>query len=272
MSLFTDIFNPQRKFDQAAQQIQAGIQQGQQQALPYMQGGIEALDKYYSQAAAPETQVFGSASAGANLYGDLTGANGPEGQARARAAFQTDPGYQFALNQALQATQRSTGTGGFQDSGNVLNELAKTGAGYASQQYGQWAARLAPYLGQQSQAANTLADLYRSQGQDLTSQNNSIANLLYGGATGQANAGAAALMGTQNAENVLGGGIMNLASKLLGFSKGNTFNFGGGTGGTGGTGDISGTGSADVASAATGATGTPFGAEAFGGSFIPVAV
>jgi hypothetical protein len=236
MSLFSDLFNPQRKFDQAAQNIQAGIQQGETQALPYMQGGIDTLKQYYGQAAAPYQQVFGSASAGANLYGDLTGANGPEGQARARAAFQTDPGYQFALNQALQATQRAQGTGGWQGSGNVLSALEDRASGLAQQQYGQWAQRLAPYLGQQSQAASGLAGVYTGEGQDVTSQNNAIANLLYGSATGQGNAGAAALTGAQSAENQLGGGIMNLAAKLLGFSKGNTFNFGGGTGG--GTGDV----------------------------------
>jgi hypothetical protein len=251
MSLFSDLFNPSKKSDQAAQNIQAGIATGRSEALPYMQTGLNAIQQYYGQAAQPYSQVFTQASSGAGLYADLTGANGPEGQARAAAAFTTDPGYEFAKNQALQATQRAQGTGGWQGSGNVLDALEKQASGYASQQYGQWAQRLAPYLGQQSQAASGLAGVYTGQAQDTASQNNAIGNFLYGTDTGAANATAAALLGTQANENQLGSGILNFAGKLLG-AKGNTFNFGGGTGGGGAGGTAAAGGTGDIASIAGG--------------------
>src|SRR5215471_19903442 len=189
MSLFSDLFNPSKKLDQAAQIQQQGLIQAQQQALPYYQQGVNTLQDYYGKAAgAIQGPLGGTTAGGAGLYADLTGANGPEGQARARALFQTDPGYQFARDEALQATQRQTGTGGFQGSGNVLTALQDRAAGLASQQYGNWAARLQPYLGQQTDLSKALAATYGAAGGDITSQNNAIANLLYGTQTGIANA------------------------------------------------------------------------------------
>jgi hypothetical protein len=221
MSLFSDLFNPSKKYDQAAQNIQAGITQGRSEALPILEKGQQTLTDYYGNAINTlQGPLSGSTAGGANLYADLTGANGPEGQARARAAFQTDPGYEFTKNEALQGVQRATGTGGFQDSGNVLTALQDRAAGLASQQYGNWAARLQPYLGQQSDIAKALAGVYGTAGGDITSQGNSIANLLYGSDTGAANAAAAALMGSQNAENKVGGQVLDLGAKLLGYTLG----------------------------------------------------
>ena len=139
MSFFSDLFNPSKKYDQAAQAIQTGIQQGRSEAQPLYTQGISDLKNYYGQGVGALNIPFQGANAGAGLYGDLTGANGPEGQARARAAFQTDPGYQFARDQALQATDRASGTGGMQYSGNVLSALEDRASGLAQQQYGQWA-------------------------------------------------------------------------------------------------------------------------------------
>jgi hypothetical protein len=224
MSFFSDLFNPTQKLDQAAQVQQAGLQSAQQQAMPWMQQGIDTLKQYYGNAATTLQNPLGTFTGGSNLYADLTGANGPEGQARAQAAFQTDPGYNFARDEALKATERTQGTGGFQGSGNVLTALQDRASGLASQQYGNWAARLQPFLGQTADLSKALAAVYGTEGGDLTSQQNSIANLLYGTQTGIANAGAAALTGGQSAINALGGQIIktggDLASKLLGYATG----------------------------------------------------
>ena len=224
MSLFSDLFNPSKKLDQAAQAQQAGIQQGLSQAQPLYQQGIGTLQDYYGRASGALTAPLGTATSGSNLYADVTGANGPEGQARARALFQTDPGYQFARDEALQATQRQTGTGGFQGSGNVLTALQDRAAGLASQQYGNWVGRLQPYLGQETDLSKALAAVYGTAGGDITSQQNALANLLYGSSTGIANAGAAALTGAQSAENALGGQVIksggDLLGKLLGYATG----------------------------------------------------
>ena len=224
MSLFSDLFNPSKKLDQAAQSIQAGIQQGRSEAAPIYQQGQQTLKDYYGQATGAIQGTLGGFQGGANLYADLTGANGPEGQARARALFQTDPGYQFARDEALQATQRQTGTGGFQGSGNVLTALQDRAAGLASQQYGNWASRLQPYIGATGDLTKALAATYGAAGGDITTQGNALANLYYGADTGIANAGAAALTGAQSATNALGGQIIkiggDLAGKLLGYATG----------------------------------------------------
>lgn len=82
---------------------------------------------------------------GADLYADANGLNGPEGVARAQQAFQTGPGYQFQLDQGLQALNRSAAAGGMGASGNALLEAQRYGQGLANQEWGSYLSRLAPY-------------------------------------------------------------------------------------------------------------------------------
>src|SRR6185312_9706220 len=56
---------------------------------------------------------------GLGLYGDALGVNGAEGNARATSAFQTSPGYDFALNQGLDALERRAGAQGRLSSGQT---------------------------------------------------------------------------------------------------------------------------------------------------------
>src|SRR6516164_11528145 len=68
----------------------------------------------------------------------LTGALGvgtPAQVAAAQSAFQADPGYQFALNQAQQGAMRGAGAGGTTASGNLVDALQKSAVGYANQDY-----------------------------------------------------------------------------------------------------------------------------------------
>src|SRR5499427_3093547 len=224
MGFFSDLFGTGGAATDAANQKIAGLNLGYQQASDFFGQGRGALTTGATAAQNVLNPIVGQTGAGAGLYADLTGANGPEGQARARAAFQTDPGYQFTRDEALQATQRATGTGGMQGSGNVLTALQDRAAGLASQQYGNWASRLAPYIGATGDLTKALAATYGAAGGDITTQGNALANLYYGADTGIANAGAAALTGAQSATNALGGQIIkiggDLAGKLLGYATG----------------------------------------------------
>lgn len=70
----------------------------------------------------------------------LTGSNG---------GYQASPGYKFALDQGLQATQRSNSA--MRGSGNALAELMKYGTGLASQDYGNTRDFLGRMTGQEQQ-------------------------------------------------------------------------------------------------------------------------
>lgn len=64
-------------------------------------------------------------------------------------SFTESPGYRFAVDQGLQAAQRSGSR--MRGSGNVLAELTRLGAGYASQEYGNQVDRMGRLLGQEQQ-------------------------------------------------------------------------------------------------------------------------
>lgn len=82
---------------------------------------------------------------GAGLYADAYGLNGAEGAARAQDAFHTGPGYQFGLDQGLQALERNASKYGRSNSGQTDLDLMKYATGYADQNYNNWLGGLAGY-------------------------------------------------------------------------------------------------------------------------------
>lgn len=98
---------------------------------------------------------------GANaLYADALGLNGSEGNARATGAFQTGPGYDFALDQGTKAALRGSSAAGMLNSGNTLTALEGYGQGLANQEFGSWLDRLNGVSGQGLQAAGGQASGY----------------------------------------------------------------------------------------------------------------
>lgn len=82
---------------------------------------------------------------GAGLYSDAMGVNGAEGIARAQDAFRAAPGYQFALDQGLDAVARKGSAMGRLDSGNTDLDLMRYATGYADQAWGNWTNGLSNY-------------------------------------------------------------------------------------------------------------------------------
>lgn len=114
-----------------------------------------------------------SGTAANALYGDAIGLNGAEGNTRATGAFQTGPGYEFALDQGLQAAERGASAGGMLGSGNLLTALTEYGQGTANKEYGSWLDRLNGVAGQglsaaggQAQGYGAKADLYQGTAGD----------------------------------------------------------------------------------------------------------
>lgn len=99
------------------------------------------------------------ATTAANLYADALGVNGADGNARAQDAFQVGPGYQFAVDQGLEAVQRSAAAGGMLASGNTLDAALRNAQGYASQEYNNWLAGLSPFVGAEQAGLENRAGL-----------------------------------------------------------------------------------------------------------------
>ena len=103
------------------------------------------------------------------MQANALGLNGAAGNEAATNAFQAGPGYQFALDQGLQALNRNAASRGMLASGNNTQDIIKYAQGLANQEYGNWQNR----LGNFSQLG-----LYAAAGQ--TGRQNSLAALDYG--------------------------------------------------------------------------------------------
>jgi len=180
----------------------------------------DALTQGYGQAQGIFQPGYNIGQGGAQAYADITGAAGQAGQDRARALFQTDPGYQFARDQALQATERQSGTGGFQGSGNVLAALEDRASGLAQQQYGNYVQRLAPFLPYSALTAGQLGGAYTGQGTALAGNLVDQGKLGYGTQAGIGSAQAAGTLGAAQARSGEIGSAINLGTRLLGYAAG----------------------------------------------------
>jgi hypothetical protein len=219
MGFFQDVFGNAGAEDAANAKI-AGLNAGYNQASDLFGQGRNALSTNYASALQPYTDVYNSSTAGANAYGDATGANGTAGQARAKANFQTDPGYQFQFDQGLQAIDRGAASRGMNTSGNLLTAEQNYGTGLANQSYGQYVSRLQPYLGQQTSAAGGIAAVDTGLGNSLNTSYGNQGNLAYNTQTGIGNANAAQDLSRAATNTSIFNGAIDLGSKLLGFAVG----------------------------------------------------
>jgi len=112
----------------------------------------------------PLMQKYG---AGTNAYGDATGANGPEGYARAVSSFRADPGYQFSLDQGQQALNRAHAAAGNLNSGNADADTLKFSQGLADQSFGNYVSRLQPYFNPEIAAAGGASNVATGLGTGL---------------------------------------------------------------------------------------------------------
>lgn len=144
-------------------------------------------------------------AAAQSRYSDLIGLNGPQAQDAAYAQFRTDPGYQFALNEGLKATNYGATPGYSFNSGGRLKALQERGQGIADQQYGNYLQR---YQQAGALGENAAAQTGNFGAQNAANQGNYLTQ------AGNAQAGA-----YLNAGNQIGGAISN-GLQLYGYSKG----------------------------------------------------
>lgn len=121
--------------DQAAQVQREIFQQQQANQAPWLQAGKTALGQLTSGTAEP---------------------NAPFMRTFGMADYQQDPGYQFRLQQGLQALDRSASARGGLLSGGALKGIERYGQGLASEEYGNAYNR---YQQQQANQFNRLAAL-----------------------------------------------------------------------------------------------------------------
>lgn len=204
--------------DAAAASQKAGLNAGYTQASDLLGQGREALTTNYNAALQPLntalTQSTTTGAQGYQAYADASGANGPEGLARAKANFQATPGYTEGLNMGLDQNDRRAASRGMLASGNTSADTLKFANDYASQKYGQYTAGLSPFTNNPSQTAaigGQIAGVNTGLGNQLNASLGQQASSAYGTQTGIGNANANADLANLTASQNLWGMGMNAA-------------------------------------------------------------
>ncbi len=160
-----------------------GVPQGQQGVLQMQQANPQAaLDQYKS---TPGYQLL----------------NAP-------GAYQQSPGYQYAMDQAMNQVQNNASARGMLESGAVIRDMQKNASGLAQQDYGNWWNRQNQLYGDYQNRLQGLAGGPTGSADAMTAGANAAqANLQTGSNLGS-------LFGNQGTSGM--GGIMNTAAAQAG--------------------------------------------------------
>lgn len=182
-------------------------------AMPLSLAALDTARSAYD----PLTAKYG---AGTDLYMDSLGVNGAEGNQRAVNAFQAGPGYDFAMNQGLDALDRRAASRGMLASGNTNLDTINYATGVANQEYGNWQNRLAGLANPELAAASGIAGIETGRaglyGQDAQNR----VNLASGVTSGQNNQTTQAANAEMAGSGNLWGLGLNLAKLGTGFLGG----------------------------------------------------
>lgn len=206
---------------------------GYGQASDLLGQGRGALTTNYAGALQPFQTNFNTAQGGQTAYANATGANGPVGSAAARANFQTDPGYQFRLQQGDENILRNAARTGSVNSGATNIDLQNFGQGQANQGWQQYIQNLQPFIGAAGGAASGIAGVSAGLGNQLAANFGQQGSAAYGTEAGIGNAQAQADL----AKNAGVGNAINLGMNVAKLAPGipSIPSFGGGGGYYGGS-------------------------------------
>jgi hypothetical protein len=195
MGLF-DLFSNDTA-EEAARQRNAGLQQGYD-ALSGLYGqGRDALTSAYGKASDTYAPLVASTTAGANAYGDASGANGVAGLQRGMDTFKNSGQYGtygFSLDQGLQALDRTHAAAGNLSSGNADTDAMRYATGLADKTYSSYLSGLQPYLGANNSAVSGAAGVQTGLANGLSQSFQGQGNAANANYTGQGASNAAATM------------------------------------------------------------------------------
>jgi hypothetical protein len=217
---FMDLFSDKNE-QKAADALKAGFQTGKTDAYGEIDKGVASANTDYAAALGLYQPLADTYGKGSSMYADALGLGGADGNARATSAYQTGPGYQFSLDQALQAVERRAGAQGQLGSGQTGIDTINTAHGIANQDYGNWLERLSGYDGKALGAADSQANIYGGMAGMDYNAGNAKAGYGWNAATGQAQAQAGYEAGKdQTGANIIGAALGGVSSAAKMFSGG----------------------------------------------------
>lgn len=190
---------------------------GANNAYGFLDEGQKDLASAYGEAQKvyqPYADIF---SKGARTYADALGLNGAEGAQAAQGAFTSSPGYQFQMDQGLQALERRRAAQGMLGSGNTTADTLAFSQGLANQDYSNWLGALQPYNQLGLTTANQQAGLTSGIGDAAFA--NAVSKADISNSLGQFSGNLQTQGAAQDSAATQGliSGALSLGSKLLGF-------------------------------------------------------
>lgn len=215
-----DLFSNDAAVNAANAQV-VGLNHGRKEAYKYIDQGQAGYTGQSNQALGYYDQLNSTGSAANQTYADALGLNGADAGAAARSAYTTSPGYDFQMEQGMQALDRQRAASGSLASGGASADAIKYAQGLASQDYGSWLDRLAGLNQQYGNTTNARAAITTGLGDRLYGTGLTKGQIGWNTETGKGNAYAQAEMNKYNvAGNTLGAamGGATLGARLLGFN------------------------------------------------------
>ena len=221
MGLF-DIFSSKNSDAAAAHRIE-GLDKAYAASTASLDKGLASANDYYGKALVPFSQLYSQGQQGIGGYMDALGLNGPDGNARAMAAFENNPGLQTQMRYGLQALDRGAASRGMLTSGNTLQAEQKFGNDLANNSWNQYTQSFSPLVTLAGTGATGIGTVNTAAAGTNYQAGKDQAGYDWNHATGVGDANASADLGKNaaaaNGWNALMGGV-GLATSLLGFGGG----------------------------------------------------
>jgi D-alanyl-D-alanine carboxypeptidase len=218
-----DVFTGDSVKDAAAQNAES-FAQLKKEGMGYLNKGLKSSTGAINTGMSTLSGLGDKYGAATDLYLDALGANGPEGATRAQGAFTAGPGYQWMVDQAIDAVNRGASARGMTRSGNTMADTVARASGLAGQEYNNWLNNLSKGIAPETAAAGGSADLSKS-----------LAGLYQNDANARVNLASNVTGGIANQNSMAANAEMQGSGNLWNFGL-NTLKTLGGIGGYGGYG------------------------------------
>jgi len=149
----------------AASNEQAMFEAQREDNQKYYDLGKEDVNSNFGLASGALSPYANQGAAATNRLSALAGLNG---STALTSALQQDPGYQFRMDQGVNALDRSAAARGMLQSGAQSKALLNYGQGLASSELNNAFQRVGAVQGNAQQASGALASLYQNQGTTLS--------------------------------------------------------------------------------------------------------
>lgn len=164
------------------------LQDNETRVLGELGVGFDKASGYLDQGREVYSPYAQRYEAGSKAYSDAIGLNGAGGNASALQQFQAGPGYQFNMDQGLQALTRARSAQGMLGSGNTDTDALKFASGLANQGWNSWLDRLNGFdqrglatagqiSGSYGQQAGLVNDYYGNRASTIDNTTKSIVGL-----------------------------------------------------------------------------------------------